>query len=52
MLSIAGLGRPAGAVEAAAPDAGEVAETFYEQRVALVAECRGNGQPYRYGSSG
>jgi dipeptidyl aminopeptidase/acylaminoacyl peptidase len=40
-LVIAGLDRPAGAVEAAAPDAGEVRETFYEQRLALIDAAGG-----------
>jgi len=41
VLVIAGLDRPAGAVEAAAPDSGEVAETFYEQRLGLVDVATG-----------
>ena len=40
-LVITGLDRPAGAVEAAAPDAGEVRESFYEQRLALIDVATG-----------
>jgi dipeptidyl aminopeptidase/acylaminoacyl peptidase len=36
LLFIENLDRPAGALEAAAPDAGEVGEAVYEQRILLV----------------